>query len=153
MKKEMKLETIYEVVRIKQVITEVEADEKFIIRSPEDGAKAAAHFIGEDDREVFFVMCLNTKNQIVAVHRCHVGGLNASLVMPREVFKSAILNNSASIIVSHQHPSQDISPSREDIDVTRRLVECGKHLGIEVLDHLIVNAKADFYSMKEKGQM
>lgn len=149
----MKMETIYEVVRIKQVIKEVEADETFFIRSPQDGAKVAAHFIGDDDREVFFVMCLNTKNQVVAVHRCHVGGLNMSLVVPREVFKSAIMNNSASIIVSHQHPSQNTIPSSEDLQVTARLVECGRILGIEVLDHIIVNAKAEFYSLKEKGDM
>jgi DNA repair protein RadC len=67
------------------------------------------------------------------------------------VFKSAILNNCASIIVSHQHPSQDKTPSSEDIDVTKRLVEYGKILGVEVLDHIIVNASADYYSMKEKG--
>lgn len=149
----MKMEKIYEVVSIKQVIKEVEADEKFFVRSPQDAAKIAAHFIGDEDREVFFVMCLNTKNQVVAVHRCHVGGLNASIVVPREVFKSAILNNSCSIIVSHQHPSQDVSPSREDLEVTSRLVDCGMLLGIEVLDHVIVNAKAQFYSMKEKGDI
>ncbi|WP_082341351.1 JAB domain-containing protein [Sporosarcina globispora] len=147
------METIYEVVKIKQVIKEVEADETFIVRSPEDGAKVAASFIGDEDREVFLVMCLNTKNQVIAVHRCHVGSLNMSVVAPREVFKSAILSNSASIIVSHQHPSQNVSPSSEDISVTKRLVECGQILGIEVLDHLIVNAKAEYYSMKEKGQM
>jgi DNA repair protein RadC len=141
----------YEIQRIKQVIQEVEGGEQYIVRSLEDGAKVAANFIGDEDHEVFFVMCLNTKNRVVAVHRCHVGGLNASIVMPREVFKSAILNNSASIIVSHQHPSQDVTPSREDISVTKRLVEAGKILGIEVLDHLIVNANADYYSMKEKG--
>ncbi|WP_332633602.1 JAB domain-containing protein [Halalkalibacter flavus] len=143
------MEKVYEIQRIKQVIREVEGGETFIIRSPEDGAKVAATFIGDEDREVFFVMCLNTKNRVVAVHRCHVGGLNASLVVPREVFKSAILNNSASIIVSHQHPSQDVKPSREDIEVTKRLAECGKVLGIEVLDHIIVNADARYYSMKE----
>lgn len=145
------MEKVYEIQRIRQVIQEVEGGERYIVRSPEDGAKIASQFIGDEDREVLFVMCLNTKNRVVAVHRCHVGGLNASLVVPREVFKSAILNNSASIIVSHQHPSQDITPSMEDIDVTKRLVECGKILGIEVLDHLIVNASADYFSMKEKG--
>jgi DNA repair protein RadC len=145
------MKKVYEIQRIKQIIQEVEGGEQYIVRSPEDGAKVAATFIGDEDREVFFVMCLNTKNRIVAVHRCHVGGLNASIVMPREVFKSAILNNCASIIVSHQHPSQDVTPSREDIDVTKRLVEAGKILGIEVLDHLIVNASADYYSLKEKG--
>lgn len=96
-------------------------------------------------------MCLNTKNNVVAVHRCHVGSLNASLVHPREVFKSAILNNAASVIVAHQHPSVDISPSKEDINVTKRLVEAGKLLGIEVLDHLVVNSDNSFTSLKERG--
>jgi DNA repair protein RadC len=123
------MKTIYEIVRIKQVIKEVEAAEQHIIRWPEDAAKVAATFIGDEDREVFFVMCLNTKNRVVAVHRCHVGGLNASLVVPREVFKAPILNNSASIIVSHQHPSGDVSPSREDVEVTKRLAECEKSWG------------------------
>jgi DNA repair protein RadC len=145
------MEKVYEIQRIKQVIQEIEGGEKYIVRSPQDGANIASMFIGDEDREVFFVMCLNTKNQVVAVHRCHVGALNASIVTPREVFKSAILNNSASIIVSHQHPSGDVNPSREDIDVTKRLVECGKILGIEVLDHIIVNDKSEYYSMKEKG--
>lgn len=145
------MEKVYEIIKIKQVIQEVEGVENYIVRSPQDGAILASKFIGDDDREVFFVMCLNTKNNVVAVHRCHVGGLNVSLVLPREVFKSAILNNSASIIVSHQHPSGDTTPSREDIDVTKRLVECGKLLGIEVLDHIIVNHNGGFCSLKEKG--
>ncbi|MCQ6267770.1 DNA repair protein RadC [Fictibacillus sp. WQ 8-8] len=147
------MEKIYEIQRIKQIIQEVEGGEQYIIRSPQDGAQIATSFIGEDDREVFFVMCLNTKNRVVAVHRCHIGGLNASLVVPREVFKSAILNNASSIIISHQHPSQDCKPSKEDIDVTIRLVDCGRILGIEVLDHLIVNASGDFFSLKEKGYL
>jgi len=96
-------------------------------------------------------MCLNTKNNVVAVHRCHVGSLNSSIVHPREVFKSAILNNAASVIVAHQHPSDDITPSKEDINVTRRLVDAGKLLGIEVLDHLVVNNESKFTSLKEKG--
>ncbi|ATP79342.1 TPA_asm: DNA repair protein RadC [Listeria monocytogenes] len=96
-------------------------------------------------------MCLNTKNNVVAVHRCHVGSLNSSIVHPREVFKSAILNNVASVILAHQHPSGDIKPSMEDINVTKRLVEAGKLLGIEVLDHLIVNSDNSFTSLKERG--
>jgi DNA repair protein RadC len=147
------MEKVYEIQRIKQVIQEVEGGEQYIVRSPEDGAKIASQFIGDDDREVFFVMNLNTKNRVVAVHRCHVGSLNSSIVTPREVFKSAILNNCASIIVSHQHPSQNVSPSDEDFAVTRRLVKSGRILGIEVLDHLIVNANAEYYSFKEKGKM
>lgn len=70
--------------------------------------------------------------EIIISSSCHVGSLNASLVHPREVFKSAILSNAASVIVAHQHPSGDIAPSKEDINVTKRLAEAGKLLGIEV---------------------
>ncbi|GIN87863.1 hypothetical protein J6TS2_42490 [Heyndrickxia sporothermodurans] len=77
--------------------------------------------------------------------------INASLVHPREVFKSAILNNASSVIVAHQHPSGDIAPSKEDINVTKRLAEAGKLLGIEVLDHLVVNSDTSFTSLKERG--
>lgn len=149
----MKMETIFEVVKIKQVLKDVEVQQSMKIRSPQDAADIAASFIGDEDREVFLVMCLNSKNQVNAVHRCHVGSINSSIVHPREVFKSAILNNSASIIVAHNHPSQDVMASREDIEVTRRLVKCGEMMGIEVLDHVVVNENAKFFSMKERGHM
>jgi DNA repair protein RadC len=145
---------IFEVVRIKQEIKE--SSEKFAfytIRSPEDAMHLAMHHIADDDREVFLVMCLNTKNQVVALHRAHVGSLNASIVHPREVMKSAILNNAASIIVSHQHPSGDPTPSKEDIEVTRRLAEAGRIIGIELLDHVIVTYKGKNTSLKEKGYL
>lgn len=145
------METILEIVRIEQIICETEEGVNYMIKGPQDGADIASRFIGRDDREVFFVMCLNTKNHVVAVHRCHIGSLNASIVHPREVFKSAILNNAASVIVAHQHPSGDITPSMEDINVTKRLAEAGKLLGIEVLDHLVVNNEGEFTSLKEKG--
>lgn len=96
-------------------------------------------------------MCLNTKNNVIAVHRCHIGSLNSSIVHPREVFKSAILNNAASVIVAHQHPSGDKTPSTEDMNVTKRLVEAGRLLRIEVLDHLVVNGDCKFTSLKEIG--
>ena len=98
-------------------------------------------------------MMLNTKNQVVGLHRAHVGSLNASIVHPRDVMKCAILNNAASIIVSHQHPSGDPTPSREDIEVTKRIVEAGKILGIEVLDHVIVTYTGKHVSLKEKGYL
>lgn len=145
------METTLEIVRIEQIICEAEEGVNYVIKGPQDGADIASRFIGRDDREVFFVMCLNTKNHVVAVYRCHIGSLNASIVHPREVFKSAILNNAASVIVAHQHPSGDITPSMEDISVTKRLAEAGKLLGIEVLDHLVVNNEGRFTSLKERG--
>ena len=146
------MEKIFEVQSIKQVIRETEYD-KVVIRSPQDAFHLMAKEIAFEDREVFLVACLSTKNEVVGFHRCHVGSLNASIVSPREVFKMAILNNSASIIVGHNHPSYDPTPSKEDITVTKRLVDCGRILGIEVLDHLIIGGDEKFISLHEKGYM
>jgi len=148
------MEKIYEVVKIKQIVKEVELLQAEQIGSPEDVADVAKVYIGDEDREVFLVICLNTKNKVIAVHRCHVGSINASIVHPREIFKSAILNNASSIVVAHNHPSGDPEPSREDIEVTRRLVEAGKLMGIQVLDHLIIGGALNrFISLKEKGYL
>ncbi|MED0656848.1 JAB domain-containing protein [Anoxybacillus ayderensis] len=102
------------------------------VQSPEDAYQLLKPFLVDADREVFVVVCLDTKNQPTAIHVCHVGSLNASIVHPREVFKSAILANAASVLVAHNHPSTDPTPSREDIEVTRRLVEAGRIVGIEL---------------------
>ncbi|MED3644645.1 DNA repair protein RadC [Caldifermentibacillus hisashii] len=120
------------------------------IKSPDDAYKLLNQFLIEADREYFLVVCLDTKNQPTAINVCHVGSLNASIVHPREVLKPAILSNSASIIVAHNHPSNDPTPSREDIEVTKRLAEAGKIIGIELLDHLVV-CSDKFISLKEKG--
>lgn len=146
------MEKIFEVVRIKQVVKEFENLKT--IRSPQDVARLAFDLIGEEDREVFLVMCLNTKNNVIAVHRAHIGSINASIVHPRDVYKSAILNNSASIIVAHNHPSSNPLESPEDVEVTKRLLEAGSILGIELLDHLIVTPNEHKYvSLKEKGYL
>lgn len=120
------------------------------ITSPKDAYNLVKRFLVEVDREYFLVVCLDTKNQPTAINICHVGSLNASIVHPREVLKPAILSNSASIIVAHNHPSSDPTPSREDIEVTKRLSEAGKIIGIDLLDHIIVGIDR-FISLKEKG--
>jgi DNA repair protein RadC len=126
--------------------------ERVTIRTPRD----AAHYMMEEMRylaqEHFVVLFLNTKNQVSAHETIFVGSLNASIVHPREVFQAAIKRNSASIICLHNHPSGDPTPSPEDVEVTRRLVEAGKILGIEVLDHIIIGDRR-YTSMKEKGFM
>lgn len=150
----MFLDTVLEVVRIKQEIREVDSEYAlFPIAGPNEAHMVSHRLIGEEDREVFLVMCLNTQNRITAIHRCHVGSLNASLISPREVFKSAILNNSSSIIVSHNHPANSKQPSSEDLEVTKRLQECGRVLDIEVLDHIIVTPDGKFTSLREEGYM
>ncbi|MBP1931464.1 RadC family protein [Ammoniphilus resinae] len=122
------------------------------VRSPEDAYKLVKEFLADADREVFVVTCLDTKNQPTAINICHVGSLNSSIVHPREVMKAAILSNSASILVAHNHPSSDPTPSKEDIEVTKRLMKAGEIIGIDVLDHLIVGNER-FISLKEKGYL
>lgn len=121
------------------------------INSPQDAALIAGDFIAGSDREHFVVMCLDTKNNVNALNTVSVGTLNSSLVHPREVFKAAILANSNAIILTHNHPSGDPSPSREDLEVTKRLVEAGKIMGIEVIDHVVVGEDGKYMSFKERG--
>ena len=92
-------------------------------------------------QEEFHIITLNTKNHVLRSHRITVGTLDASLVHPREVFRPAIKDSASSIILSHNHPSGDPTPSREDIDVTRRLTDCGNTIGIDVLDHIVLGKK------------
>lgn len=120
------------------------------IRSPQDSYELFREYLGEVDREHFVVACLDTKNQPTNISTVHIGSINASIVHPREVMKTAILSNAASIICCHPHPSGDPTPSSEDIDVTERLVEVGKIVGIELLDHIIIG-DGKFISLKEKG--
>jgi DNA repair protein RadC len=101
-------------------------------------------------KEHFKLIILNTRNRIIGVSDISTGTLNASLVHPREVFKEAITRSASSVVVAHNHPSGDTQPSEEDIRITRRLVEAGKIMGIEVLDHIIVTRNS-FLSLKAKG--
>lgn len=121
------------------------------INSPADSANLLEQFLENCDRECFLVLALDVKHQPTAIHTVSVGTLNSSLVHPREVFKMAILGNAGSIILAHNHPSGDPTPSKEDMEVTKRLVEAGKILGIEVLDHIIIGSNSRYVSFKEKG--
>ncbi len=107
--------------------------------------------IASADREVFIVLHLDTRNRVVAHETTSIGSQNASLVHPREVFKAAILKGATSIILAHNHPSGDPAPSKEDIDLTHRLVEAGGLMGIQVLDHVVVAPPGESVSMKELG--
>lgn len=122
------------------------------IRSPQDAFEIISSYLGDVDREHFIVLCLDTKNQPTCIQTVHIGSLNASIVHPREVFKSAILSNSASIIVAHNHPSNVTTPSSEDIEVTKRLISAGNIIGIDVLDHLVI-CNESFLSLKENGYL
>jgi len=116
--------------------------------------KEAADLVMESMRclkqEYLKVIMLNTKNTVIAVRDVSVGTLNSSLVHPREVFCEPLKRNSASIIICHNHPSGDPNPSSEDINITNRLKESGKLIGVELLDHLIIG-DGKYISLKEKG--
>lgn len=125
----------------------------YAIKSPEDVVYIGKGFmcIHEAPEEYMYMICMNTKNKIIGVFEISHGTANASIVRPREVFQKALLANAISIILMHNHPSGDPKPSREDIEVTKRMVEAGKVLGIDVLDHIIIG---DTYtSLKEKGYL
>ena len=103
-----------------------------------------------EDKEAFSVLLLNTKNKVIGIKTVSVGTLDASIVHPREVFKTAILNSAKSIMIFHNHPSGDTTPSGEDINITKRLVESGNLLGIKVLDHIILGNNGNYLSMLEE---
>jgi DNA repair protein RadC len=126
--------------------------DRVTIRSPKDVSDYMMDSLRYLHQEHFVSLFLNTKNQIIGQETIFVGTLNSSLVHPREVFRAAIRRSSASIVVAHNHPSGDPTPSKEDQDITKRLVECGHLVGIEVLDHIIIGDGA-YFSLKERGLM
>lgn len=122
------------------------------VNSPEDVYRQVYPRMREQKKESFIELCLDTNNNIIREDVISTGSLNANIVHPREVFKTALIESAAHIIVAHNHPSGDPSPSREDIDITKKLVEAGKIMGIDVLDHVIIGDGRHF-SMKEAGHI
>lgn len=119
------------------------------IKGPEDAYKAIAkRFAQGGAREIFLAILLTTRNTVIGIETISVGSLNASIVHPREVFQPAVAQSAASLILAHNHPSGNPDPSRDDLRLTRRLVEVGELLGIPVLDHLIV-AEGTYRSLKQ----
>lgn len=139
-------------VEIGRRISNLTYDDRYVIRSPEDGANYVMNDMRFLSQEHFVCLYLNTKNQVLHKQTIFIGSLNASIVHPREVFKEAFRRSAASIICIHNHPSGDPTPSREDIEVTKRLAESGRIIGIDVLDHLIIGENK-FVSLKEKGYL
>jgi DNA repair protein RadC len=129
------------------------------VHGPGDAAAVLWRYLSAADREQFVALLLDSKNGLIGISTISVGDLCSTLVHPHrhsagvsgEVFKPAILANAASMLLSHNHPSGDPTPSPEDIAVTRRLHEAGAVLGIGVLDHVIVGDRDRWVSLKEKG--
>jgi DNA repair protein RadC len=125
---------------------------KPLFREPRETARyvrANAHCL---DQECFYVLTLNQKNQLIKMHLISKGTVNEASVHPRDVFRVAILDNSAGIILSHNHPSGDANPSSSDFAYTKRLKECAEILGIRIIDHIIIG-DGEFYSFNDKGTL
>lgn len=124
------------------------------MKSPEQIARFATTYLRMQDlpEEYMYMLCMNTKLDMIGVFEISHGNVNSSIVGTREVFQKALLANAVSIALIHNHPSGDPTPSREDVEVTKRLMEAGKILGIQVLDHLIIG-RPGYSSLKEKGYM
>lgn len=120
------------------------------INSPDTVVNLFRNFLEDCDREKLIVCCLNAKNEPTSITTVSIGSLNSSIVHPREVFKTAIMSNAASIIIAHNHPSGDTTPSKEDRDITLRLKESGDIIGIKLLDHIIIGYD-NYLSLKEEG--
>jgi DNA repair protein RadC len=120
------------------------------IRSSANAYNVLREYLADTDREIFCVLCLDRKNGVIGLNTVSIGSLTTSVVHPREVFKPAILSNSSSVLLSHNHPSGCPLPSQEDRALTTRLVQAGKLLGIEVLDHIIIG-DGKYFSFADEG--
>lgn len=147
---DVKAVTIAAAIEIGKRLASWESAGKPVIRSPKDVADLLMPRLRYEQREQFQVVLLSTKNHVLSMPVISVGSLNASIVHPREVFKEALTYSAASMILVHNHPSGDPSPSSEDIHLTKELVQAGKILSISVLDHVIIGDNK-YVSLKEKG--
>lgn len=129
--------------------SKLEKIEKRQILSSKDASLVLESNLRGLNKEHFIILMLNTKNFVLGIETVSIGSLNSSIVHPRELFKSAINKSAAAIILAHNHPSGDATPSREDIEVTKRIKSGGQLLGIDVIDHIIIGDNS-YYSFKEE---
>ena len=120
------------------------------VQTPEEAVKSVQSKLKGKRKEHFYILCLNTRNRVDETRQVSIGNLDSSIVHPREVFKDAISSLAAAVIFVHNHPSGDLEPSAEDINLTKRLIEAGELLGIPVLDHIIVGNKG-YTSLKSRN--
>jgi DNA repair protein RadC len=138
---------VYRVTLVKESAVQTERPQ---FRRSADVSTLLQTILAGADREHFVVILLDRKNRLIGINTASIGSLSASVVHPREVFKPAILSNAAAIVCAHNHPSGDPQPSQEDRVLTARLVEAGKVLGIQVLDHIIVG-EGRYLSFADEG--
>ena len=121
------------------------------MRNSQCVAQLLQEYLKDTDREHFVVLFLDQKNRLTGMHTVSMGSMTASVIHPREVFKAAILAQAAAIVCGHNHPSGDVQPSREDRATTTRLLQAGKILGIDLVDHVIIGAPGVYFSFADEG--
>lgn len=146
----MKVIKKFDVQLVLETSKRYELDSK-AIRRPEDAERMFRTIFQLDTqtREKFVMLALNTKNEVIGAFEVFQGSINASIVAPRDIFQRLMLVNATSFICAHNHPSGNPEPSQEDIEITRRLIEVGKLLGLDCLDHIVIGDGSRFISIKE----
>jgi len=152
LKKQRKLPKMIKVKSLEVREIEYSYDKRPKISGMDDVIKAVKPLIADQNKEFFIALYLNTKNGVLKKEVISIGSLSANVVHPREVFRTACILSASSIIVAHNHPSGDPAPSREDIEITKKLAEAGKMIGIELLDHVILGEDRN-YGFKESGML
>jgi len=134
----------------KRLESPIAEGENPVVKSPEDVANIVRSRLKGKKKEHFLVLCLDTRNRLINCKPVSVGSLDTSIVHPREAFKEAVSSCAASVIFVHNHPSGDTEPSKEDVELTKRLAKAGEIMGIDVLDHIIVCDK-NYLSLKGRN--
>ncbi len=142
--------TILAAVELGKRISATRIEESFKVTSPQDVSSLVMEDMRYYKKEYFKIILLDTKNKVLDIKTISIGSLNSSIVHPREVFLEAVVKSSASIILLHNHPSGEVQPSREDINITNRLIKAGEIMGIKVLDHIIIG-DGTYLSFKEEN--
>ena len=153
--KASQLQACFEIIKRLKNSIKSESDTKLQINpvtNPSHAVDMIRNKINNYSKEHFFILSFDTRSRLLGIDNVSMGTLTASLVHPRETFEAAIRRHAAQIIAAHNHPSGDSEPSDEDIKITKRLVEAGKIMGIELIDHIIVT-KAGYFSFKEKEML
>jgi DNA repair protein RadC len=144
-----KFNTHYKGIRCRVCLVRENTDSENIwINNDQAAYELVREELVNSDREMFLSIMLTGTNDLIGVETVSIGSITECTAMPREIFKSAILANAVSVILCHNHPSGDLKPSKEDVSITKRLIEAGELLRIKVLDHLIVTHKG-FYSIRD----
>jgi DNA repair protein RadC len=145
--KSIELQAVFELGRR---VSMASPEEKPVIKSPGDAAVLLAD-MGTLEQEIMRTILLDTKNHVLAMPTVYRGSLHTTVIRITELFREAVRQNCAALIIAHNHPSGDPTPSPEDVAVTREIVNAGKILDIDVLDHLVIGAGSKFVSLKERG--